>query len=383
METISHHGTQPLIGYFGAIAPWLDYCLIEELAKALPECQFVYIGPVYDERVTVPQAPNLHWLGMVPYNLLPSYGRYFDVAIIPFLPGRIAQTTSPLKLFEYFALECPVVVQADMNECCAFDVVRPASGASEYASQIRQALASDRDERTRRRLREAAETNTWEVRASELVDRMRRTRRRPQQVARAVATTLITGNLEVIRRRPKATLRVAGNSLLFHLDETTPRRGDYVVLGLQPRETFPDVHLEWRLIIASVTNDLLREHRPFVVQLLINHAVVMEDHLGARPTDLEVGFTASVNDTIELRLVTLRDLDNPWGWGEAGYINVCGLDVVPTGDCATAVPYVSSLSARRLGLMRRQFDRAVSAQTEPRTKSRGEKRTKPQSILTS
>ena len=113
-----------IVGYFGALAPWLWYEAVSELVEARPDLGFVFIGPDYYGGVEkLPKAENVLYLGTVDYKILPAYARQFDICFIPFAPGEIARTTSPLKLFEYFALEKPVVVTSEMLECVAFKEV--------------------------------------------------------------------------------------------------------------------------------------------------------------------------------------------------------------------------------------------------------------------
>ncbi|PZS94723.1 hypothetical protein A7X83_04770 [Stenotrophomonas maltophilia] len=155
-----------VVGYFGAIAPWLWYEGIQELTKARPDVGFVFIGPDYYGGVnSLPTDENVLYLGPVNYKILPAYAKQFDVCFIPFEPGEIARTTSPLKLFEYFALERPVVVTAWMNECVAHPEVYRGSSVAELSQAIDAALAAKDDPAMRRRFAEMADENSWNSRA--------------------------------------------------------------------------------------------------------------------------------------------------------------------------------------------------------------------------
>ncbi len=154
-----------IAGYFGAIAPWLWYECIQELVRLRSEVGFVFIGPDYFGGVRqLPRAQNLLYLGAVDYQILPAYARSFDICFIPFAPGDIAQTTSPLKLFEYFALEKPVVVTCDMLECTAFPQVFAADSARGLAQAIDQALAVKDDPDFKTTLAQLADENDWVAR---------------------------------------------------------------------------------------------------------------------------------------------------------------------------------------------------------------------------
>lgn len=155
-----------IVGYFGAIAPWLWYDMIRELTDAHPEWGFVFIGQDYNNSLAhLPRPNNLLHLGPIPYEILPSYARLFDVCFIPFAPGEIAKTTSPLKLFEYFALEKPVVVTSDMEECIIYKEVFFGDSASSIANAIKSAIEVKDDPDYRNKLSSLAMQNSWHERA--------------------------------------------------------------------------------------------------------------------------------------------------------------------------------------------------------------------------
>jgi glycosyltransferase involved in cell wall biosynthesis len=156
----------PVAGYYGALAEWFDYDLLDEVAGSKPDWRFVLIGPQYDK--TLPgqpmlDRPNVRWIGPRDYVTLPGYLSLFDVATIPFRINEITQATSPLKLFEYFAGARPVVT-TPMEECRAHPEVRIAATAEEFAKALDEALEQGRDPDFRARLRSVARDNSWSAR---------------------------------------------------------------------------------------------------------------------------------------------------------------------------------------------------------------------------
>nr|AXL04786.1 glycosyltransferase [Aeromonas hydrophila] len=155
-----------VIGYFGALAPWLWYEAIAELVKSRPDLGFVFIGPDYyggaDKLI---KADNVLYLGSIDYKILPAYALKFDVCFIPFAIGEIARTTSPLKLFEYFALEKPVVVTSEMYECVAFKEVLHSDSADGFSREIDKAISLKDDPVFKKRMSELADMNDWDARA--------------------------------------------------------------------------------------------------------------------------------------------------------------------------------------------------------------------------
>ena len=162
-----------IVGYFGAIAPWLWYELIDQVCSLLPEKGFVFIGPDYSGCVPrLPRRANVIYLGPVRFEDLPAHAYLFDICLIPFIKGDIARSTSPLKLFEYFALEKPVVVTDDMLECTAFEGVFSGSDADEIVKCIDSALARRGDAQYKAGLRSLAEANSWDVRAKNYMQKI-------------------------------------------------------------------------------------------------------------------------------------------------------------------------------------------------------------------
>jgi hypothetical protein len=162
---------QPIIGYYGALAKWFDYELLQRVAIRKPEYHFLLIGPDYDGTLhpsRILNLPNIHWLGVKPYNVLPHYLQYFDVAMIPFVVNDITHATSPLKLFEYMAAEKPVVI-TPMRESMKFPGVFIADTPGEFVSQIDQGLDRRTDQRLLEILRSTALENTWDLRAKQII----------------------------------------------------------------------------------------------------------------------------------------------------------------------------------------------------------------------
>lgn len=161
-----------IIGYFGALAKWLDYDLIARVAKQMPEYEIILIGPDYDgslHALESAQLPNVHILGPVDYKQLPEYACWFDVSIIPFLINEITESTSPIKLFEYMALGHPIVT-TNTPECRKYSSVLIGSEV-DFAAQIEQALGLRETPQYLQLLRKEAEANSWTSKA-EAIDRL-------------------------------------------------------------------------------------------------------------------------------------------------------------------------------------------------------------------
>lgn len=157
---------KPIIGFYGALAPWIDFDLINTTAKEHKEWNFVLLGVDYnDAAADLEKMDNIHNLGAKDYSLLPAYAKYFDCAIIPFKQGEIAKATSPVKLFEYMAAGLPTVCTRDLNECNGYEYVYIAKDSKDFAEKLAKAIKAREDKEIRKQLLNQAKQNTWTKRA--------------------------------------------------------------------------------------------------------------------------------------------------------------------------------------------------------------------------
>ena len=165
-----------IVGYFGALAPWFWYEMVNELSERRSELGFIIIGPeyYYGESAKVTPRDNVLITGPVPYQDLPYYACTFDVAIIPFRDGEVARTTSPLKLFEYCALEKPIVVTNQLHECTVYPEVFVAATAAEFSECIDRALEISTSEEFKTRMRNLALANVWHERVRVMIEASRK-----------------------------------------------------------------------------------------------------------------------------------------------------------------------------------------------------------------
>jgi GT2 family glycosyltransferase/SAM-dependent methyltransferase len=162
---------RPVIGYYGAIASWLDAGLLSDVAEERKDWSFVLIGQKLPDApllLNLARKENVLILRAQPYETLPGYLSRFTAAMIPFKVNRITEATSPLKLFEYFAGGKPVI-STPMPECEAFEEVLIARDAGEFSRALDKAKERSGDLSFQRRLQELGRQNSWEVRVGTVV----------------------------------------------------------------------------------------------------------------------------------------------------------------------------------------------------------------------
>lgn len=101
---------RPRLGYCGVIDERVNLQLIDGMAQRHPEWQIVMVGPVVKiDPATLPQRPNIHWLGQQGYDDLPGLISGWDVCLLPFALNEATRFISPTKTLEYMACGRPSV----------------------------------------------------------------------------------------------------------------------------------------------------------------------------------------------------------------------------------------------------------------------------------
>ncbi len=152
---------KPVLGYFGVVDERMDYELLVKLAEANPDWSIAMVGPQIKVD-TVPQRPNLHWLGQKNYLELPAYCKAFDVCMMPFALNEATEYINPTKALEYMATGKPIVSSAVADVVTNFGaVVNIARSHEQFIALCREAIAKADAARTEAGLKQAAE-NSWD-----------------------------------------------------------------------------------------------------------------------------------------------------------------------------------------------------------------------------
>jgi glycosyltransferase involved in cell wall biosynthesis len=159
---------RPRLGFFGVIDERMDIDLVGAAAALKPDWHFVMIGPVVKiDPASLPQRPNIHWIGGKPYADLPRYLSGWDVGFMLFALNEATRFISPTKTPEFLAAGVPVV-STPIN-----DVVRPygekglveiARTAQEVVAKAETLLARPKDpwlQRVDRHLAAGSWDKTW------------------------------------------------------------------------------------------------------------------------------------------------------------------------------------------------------------------------------
>jgi UDP-galactopyranose mutase len=134
----------PRIGFAGVIDERLDRELLAEVASLRPGYAFVLVGPVAKiDPASLPQAPNIHYLGPKPYEQLPAFLASWNAAMMPFAKNEATRHISPTETSEYLAAGRPVVSTSIVDVVTPYgdlELVAIADTPSDFAGAIDAAL---------------------------------------------------------------------------------------------------------------------------------------------------------------------------------------------------------------------------------------------------
>lgn len=122
--------------YFGSLwGEWFDWEKIVYVAEHCA-CAINLIGGytlLGDRRNHLPK--NIHFLGEKPQAELPAYLAHSDIALLPFKNGKIGRYVSPLKIFEYIAMNKPVLA-TPLDDIAGYPNVFASDDKREWARAV-------------------------------------------------------------------------------------------------------------------------------------------------------------------------------------------------------------------------------------------------------
>ena len=97
-----------IIGYFGHLTgSWFDWESLIQVAKLRPNYYFEIIGHSEPKSLELPS--NVSILGPKNHLEINEIASNWSVAIIPFKVSKLSDAVDPIKIYEYLALDLPVV----------------------------------------------------------------------------------------------------------------------------------------------------------------------------------------------------------------------------------------------------------------------------------
>jgi glycosyltransferase involved in cell wall biosynthesis len=158
---------RPLIVFWGVLDRRMEISFLRQLAADLERGTIVLAGPESDPDPELARLPRLVRLGSLPFAQLPSLGREAAVLVMPYADLPVTRAMQPLKLKEYLATGCPVVVRdlpatRAWSDCA--DVVSTPAAFSEMVRLRIQTGLPELQQNARHRLNsEGWEEKAWQL----------------------------------------------------------------------------------------------------------------------------------------------------------------------------------------------------------------------------
>lgn len=153
--------------YFGSLwGEWFDWELVTYIAENT-SCTINLIGdyaPIVDRISSLPD--NIHFLGIKKHENLPAYLQHSDITLLPFKRSMIGKYVSPLKIFEYIAMNKPVLA-TPLDDIMGYPNVVLSDDKEEWARAVREGIPV-RDSTI------FTAENSWYARCNQLLDMLGR-----------------------------------------------------------------------------------------------------------------------------------------------------------------------------------------------------------------
>ncbi|MDQ7092679.1 glycosyltransferase family 1 protein [Desulfosporosinus sp. PR] len=162
---------KPIIGYSGAIAPWVNWDLLKKVIEENPEFNFIFIGAFFQLHKFPLKNKNVYYLGLKSYHELPDYFHYFDVGLIPFLQTEMTKGCNPIKLYEYYAAGIQVLA-TPLPELLSVPKINLESNPHLFSLRLRHLLEESDSGKPQRMA--YAQANDWAERTGRMLQQIYR-----------------------------------------------------------------------------------------------------------------------------------------------------------------------------------------------------------------
>ena len=104
---------RPVAGFCGTLSHWFNATAVCEMARQLPEVDFVLAGQVVEWEQELRSLPNIRLVGEKSHEEIPALLKTFDLAVLPFdMDADISETLCPTFFYECLAAGKKVVASA-------------------------------------------------------------------------------------------------------------------------------------------------------------------------------------------------------------------------------------------------------------------------------
>lgn len=164
----------PIVGTGGNFFSKFRVDFLVDLARQMPEVNFVMLGNILEEEISrqIAPVPNIHYLGNHTFEDALAHYYHFDAGFI-FYDMKRENDGDPLKLYEFLAVGTPVVSLASMGIRQRDNVVEVVETPADCAARLRQLLQRDRAQCRALARATLRPEDFWDVKAGRLAAALR------------------------------------------------------------------------------------------------------------------------------------------------------------------------------------------------------------------
>lgn len=107
-NNFNHTNSIKRITYIGAIAPWIDFELLEQSIKIHNDIEYHFYGPLLPG-VKIPNADKFYFHGAIKHNKIYTVMEDANLLIMPFKKNKLIMSVNPIKLYEYIKSSTPAI----------------------------------------------------------------------------------------------------------------------------------------------------------------------------------------------------------------------------------------------------------------------------------
>lgn len=152
---------QKIVGFHGAMASWVDYWLITDIANKGYRVVLIGNNSLYQKNVV---HPNVTCLPHKDYKVLPAYIAQFDVCMVPFKLTEMIRGCDPIKYYEYLAAGKPVLTTRMEEIVNKYSDVTYFMDRANCGKMVEKALKENSPTKIAARAA-VAQANSWDSRA--------------------------------------------------------------------------------------------------------------------------------------------------------------------------------------------------------------------------
>lgn len=170
-EDISELKASNIIGYIGNIHERIDLEILEKLLKTFKDKEFIFVGKneFHSEKFNtlLNEYQNIKLVGAVPYKMVPSYIKKFDVCIVPHKVNEYTLSQDSMKIYDYLTFGKPIVSTKIPPTERLSKYVYISESVEDFTKNVREALNENNQSLINERI-SFMKTNNWSSIAKQL-----------------------------------------------------------------------------------------------------------------------------------------------------------------------------------------------------------------------